>query len=139
MAADVTLLTTKAECDEALVGLTKERATYAHRDGNLSYADALAADRAITLKAQLGKATDDVAHYTAEAARTGLTPVEQRTAKRALITAIARRDTLTLNSTVVSGPLAYLADVDADQIDSQIATLDTAIQTVTDYRATLSV
>ena len=131
MAADVSLLTTKAECEEALDSLTKEKATYAHRDYNQSYADGLATDRATTLTAQLGKATDDVTRYTADVARTGLTPVELRTAQRALIGAIARRDNLRLSTAAVSGPTAYLADVDADQVDAQVATLEKAIQAVT--------
>ncbi|MCI1189229.1 hypothetical protein MON38_17530 [Hymenobacter sp. DH14] len=124
MAADVTLLTTKAECDQALDSLTKEKATYAYRDYTQTYADGRATERATTVAAQLAKATDDVAHYTTEAARTGLTPVELRAAKRALIAATSRRDNLTLSSETTSGPTAYLADVDADQVDAQIATLD---------------
>jgi len=36
-----------------------------------------------------------------------------------------------------AGPLAYLADVDADQVDAQIATLDAAIAAVTAHKNTL--
>jgi len=36
-----------------------------------------------------------------------------------------------------AGPLAYLADVDADQVDTQIATLDAAIAAVTAHKNTL--
>ena len=137
MPADINLLTTKAECDQALASLTKEKATYQHRDVNQSYADGLATDRAGTLAAQLAKATDDVTRYTADVARTGLTDAEKRAAQRALITATARRDTLRLNSAAVTGPPAYLADVDADQVNAQIATLETAIQAVTTRKAAL--
>jgi hypothetical protein len=137
MAADINLLTTQADCDQALASLTKEKGTYEHRDYNQSYADTQATDRATTVAAQLAKATDDVAHYTTEAARTGLTPAETRAARRALIAATARRDNLTLSSDSTTGSTAYLADVDADQIDAQIATLNTAIQAVTARKAAL--
>lgn len=137
MAADVTLLTTRAECDQALASLTKERDAYAHRDTNQTYADAQATDRAGTIATQLAKAQADVAHYTAEVARPGLSATELRTAKRALIAATSRRDNLALSSETTSGPTAYLADVDADQVDAQIATLDAAIQAVTAHKNTL--
>jgi hypothetical protein len=137
MAADVNLLTTKAECDQALASLTKEKGSYEHRDYNQSYADTQATDRATTLTAQLAKAADDVTRYTADVARTGLTEVEKRASQRALIAATARHATLQLNSAAVTGPPAYLADVDADQVDAQIATLDAAIQAVTNRKAAL--
>jgi hypothetical protein len=137
MAADVNLLTTKAECDQALESLTREKATYAHRDYNQTYADGVATDRATTLTAQLAKAADDVTRYTADVARTGLTDVEKRASQRALITATARHATLELNNAAVTGPTAYLADVDADQVDAQIATLATAMQAVMDRKDAL--
>ena len=137
MPADVSLLTTRAECDTALASLTKEKAAYERRDYNQTYADAQASDRATTTAAQLAKATADVAHYTAEAARPGLTEAELRTAKRALIAARSRRDNLELSGETTSGPSAYLADVDADQVDAQLATLDAAMQAVSARRATL--
>jgi len=131
------LLPTKAECDLALTSLTKEKGAYEHRDANQLYADGLATDRATTLAAQLAKATDDVTHYTAEVARTGLTAAELTVAKRALITATARRDNLRLSSAAVTGFSAYLIDVDADQVLAQIATLDAAIAAVTARKAAL--
>lgn len=137
MTADVTLLTTKAECDQALDSLTKEKASYAYRDYTQTYADGRAADRATTVAAQLAKATDDVAHYTAEVARTGLTPAQKTAAQRALIAATARKGNLELSSAAVTGPTAYLADVDADQVDAQLGTLDAAIQAVTARKAAL--
>ncbi|MGI4870919.1 MAG: hypothetical protein ACRYFX_07045 [Janthinobacterium lividum] len=139
MPADVTLLTTKAECDVALASLTKERATYAHRDYNQTYADGVATDRATTTTAQLAKAQDDVAHYTAEVARPGLKDSEKRATQRSLNAAVYRRDNLLLSNAAVSGPTAYLTDVDADQVDGQIAVLDAAIAAVTARKAALPV
>jgi hypothetical protein len=80
----------------------------------------------------------DAAHYTTEVARPGLTEVELRAAKRSLIAATSRRDNLQLSSETTSGSTAYLADVDADQVDAQITTLDAAIQAVTAHKDTLS-
>ena len=137
MAANTDLLTTKAECDTALDSLTKEKAAYQHRDGNQAYADGVADDRATTVAVRLAKALDDVARYTADVARTGLTPVEIRTAKRALIAATSRRDNLQLSSEATTGPTAFLAEVDADQVDAQIAALDVAIQAVQARKAAL--
>ena len=135
MPADITLLTTKADGDQALASLTKEKGTYEHRDYNQSYADGVATDRATTLTARLAKATDDVAHYIIEAARTGLIDGEKRATQRVLITVTARQANLQLNSAAVSGPTAYLVDVDSDQVDAQINTLNAAIQVVTTRKA----
>ena len=138
MAASLSTLTTRAECDDALKGLTAELATYQHRDSNTTYADGLAQTRATTTAGRLAKATDDVAHYTIEAARAGLTPTELRRAQGALITATAQHGRLALATTAQTGSEAYLADVDADQIDAQIATLTAAKTGVTAHRATLA-
>ncbi|TYZ10575.1 hypothetical protein FY528_08910 [Hymenobacter lutimineralis] len=136
--ADVTVLKTYADCDAALASLRKEKATYAHRDYNQSYAETQASDRATTLAAQHAKALDDVTRYTTDVARTDLTKQELTTARRNLIAATARRDSLALSMEAVSGAEAYLADVDADQVDAQLSTLDAAIAAVTAHRATLS-
>ena len=137
MPADITLFATKTDCDQALVlaSLTKEKGTYEHRDYNQSYADGVATDRATTLTARLAKATDDVAHYIIEAARTGLIDGEKRATQRVLITVTARQANLQLNSAAVSGPTAYLDDVESDQVDVQITTLNAAIQAVTTRKA----
>ncbi|RTQ49713.1 hypothetical protein EJV47_12940 [Hymenobacter gummosus] len=135
--ADVRMLKTKADCEAALTALRKERGTYAHRDYNQSYSETQNSDRASTLAAQHAKAVDDVTRYTADAARTDLTKQEMTTARRNLITATARRDSLALSMEGVSGADAYLAGVDADQVDAQIATLDRAIAEVTAHRDTL--
>ena len=139
MPADVTLLKTKAECDQAVASLTKEKTAYQHRDSSQEYADTLATDRATTVSAQLTKAIDDVAHFTTEVARPGQTPVEIRAAKRGLIAATSRRDNLLLSSETTSGPEAFLGEVDADQVDGQITVLDQAILNVKNHKDTLSV
>ena len=136
MSASLSLLTIRAECDEALAGLAAELATYQHRDSNIAWADGQAGTRATTTAARLAKATDDVAHYTAEAARAGLTPAEKLRAQNSLITATAQRDRLTLATGAQTGAAAYLSDV--DQLDAQIATLTAAQTAVTAHKATLA-
>ena len=138
MPANLNLLTTKAECDEALDSLAKERGAYAHRDTNDAYTDEVAADRASTTATRLAKALDDVARYTTDVARPGLTPVELRTARRALIAATSRRDNLQLSSEASTGPTAFLAEVDDDQVDTQLTTLDQTIQRVRTHKDTLT-
>ena len=136
MAASLSLLTTRAECDEVLAGLAAELATYQHRDSNISYADGQAATRATTVAARLAKAIDDVAHYTTEAARTGLTAAEKFRAENSLITAKTQRDRLTLTTGAQTGAAAFLTEVNGDQIDAQIAVLTTTQTAVTGHKAT---
>ena len=137
MAASLSTLTTRAECDEALTGLAAELASYQHRGSNITWADDQTTSRATTTATRLAKATADVAHYTTEVARTGQTAVELRRVQGALITATAQRDHLALATTALTGATAYLADVDADQVDGQIAILTAAQTAVTAHRATL--
>ena len=138
MAANLSLLTTRAECDEALAGLAAELKTYQHRDSNISFADDQAATRATTVAARLAKATDDVAHYTSEVARTGLSAAEKFRAENSLITANTQRARLTLTTGTQTGSVAFLSEVGGDQIDAQIAVLTTTQTAVTNHKATLS-
>lgn len=138
MAANLSLLTTRAECDEALAGLAAELKTYQHRDSNISYADDQAQTKATTTAARLTKAIDDVTHYTAEAARAGLTVAEKFRADNSLITAKTQRDRLTLTTGAQTGSAAFLSEVDGDQIDAQIAVLLTTQTAVTNHKDTLS-
>ena len=137
IAANISLFTTRAECDEVLAGLAAELKTYQHRDSNISYVDDQAETRATTTAARLAKAIDDVAHYTAEAARTGLIAAEKFRAENSLIAAKTQRDRLTLATGTQTGSAAFLSEVDGDQIDAQIAVLTTTQTAVTNHKATL--
>ena len=137
MAANLSLLTTRAECDEALAGLAAELKTYQHRDSNISYADDQAQTRATTTAARLAKATDDVAHYTAEVARTGLTAAEKFRAENSLITAKTQRERSALATGAQTGSVAFLSEVDGDQIDAQVDVLTRTQTAVTNHKATL--
>ncbi|MBG8553637.1 hypothetical protein [Hymenobacter guriensis] len=131
-------LKTQADCDAATASLTLELRTYQHRDYNLNYADENAATQATTNAARLAKATADVARYTEDLARPGQTPAEKTRTQLALITATAQRDRYALTSEALTGASAYLSDVDADQIDAQVAVLTAAKAAVAAHRATLS-
>lgn len=120
----------RLECTEALTSLQKELALYQHRDSNVVWADGQAADQAASRASRLAKATADVAHYTGEVARPGQTLVELTRNRKALISATAQRDVLTLDSAAQGGSVAYLTDVDADQLTAQVAVLTAAVQQV---------
>ena len=138
MTASLSLLTTRAECDEALASIAAKLAGYQHRDSNISWADDQAATRATTTAARLAKALDDVAHYTTEAARTGLTAAEKFRAENSLITAKAQRDRLTLAKGTQTGSVAFMSDVENDQNDAQIALLTATQTAVTNHKPTLT-
>ena len=139
MPASLAFLTTRAECDQVLTALAARLAVFRHRDDNQAYADEQAETRAATTAARLAKATDDVAHYTTEAARAGITAVEKLRAQNSLITATAQRDRLALATSSQTGPDAYMADVSDDLVDGQITVLTAAQTAVTAHRATLAV
>lgn len=138
MSANVNLLTTRAECDEALASLTREKASYDRSEYNDTYADNAAAYTASTNAKKLAKAEADVVRYTADAARTDVSPAELHAAKRALIDATARREKLLLSDPAATGPAAYLGEVNDDQNDGQLGILQGAIDDVKAHKDTLS-
>lgn len=136
MSASLSSLTTRAECDAALVLLAAKLAIFQHRDDNITFADDQATARASSTAARLAKAIDDVARYTADVARPGITAVEKLRAQNGLISATAQRDHLALATSAQTGADAYMVDVAADQVDSQIAVLTASQAAVTAHRAT---
>jgi hypothetical protein len=137
MALTLTLLTTKAECDEAFASLAAELDTYAQRDSNLDFADRQA-DRASTgAAAQLAGVTAEIAGLTAMLAVPGLSPAQRRTTESKLRRANDRKDNLTERGQARTGAAAFLAEVDAEQVAAQVATLTQAQAAVTAHRATL--
>ncbi len=137
MALDLTLLTTKAECDEVLSSLEAELDTYTHRDGNLDYADRQSGRINTDVAARLAGVNAEIAAYTAIAATPGLTPLMQKANASNLRRANDRKDNLSERGEKHTGSAAFLADVDADQIAAQVATLTAAQTAVTAHKATL--
>ena len=137
MALNLTLLTTKAECDEALADLAAELDTYQHRTTNLDYADRRA-DRVITdVSAQLAGVNAEIAAYTAILATPSLTASLRKTNESKLRRANDRKDNLNERGQSRTGSAAFLAAVDAEQVTAQVATLTSAQQSVTTRRAAL--
>jgi TctA family transporter len=136
MGLDLSKLTTRAECDEVLESLAAEQDTYQHRDGNLDYADRQAGRTGIT--AQLAGASAEIAGLEAMLAVPGLTAAQQRATSGKLRRANDRRDNLTERGQARTGALAFLADVDAEQVAAQVTVLTNAQTLVTAHKATLS-
>lgn len=137
MALNLNLLTTRAECDEALEDLAAELDTYQTRDANLGYADRQAGRTTTDVAVRLAAVGAEIAGLEAMLAVPGLTTAQQRTTTNKLRRANDRRDNLTERGQARSGAPAFLANVDADQIAAQVAVLTGAQTAVTNHRATL--
>lgn len=135
--ADLSKLTTRAECDEALESLAAELDTYQHRDSSLDYADRQAGRTTTTTTAQLAGVNAEIAGLEAMLAVPGLTATQQRTTSGKLRRANDRRDNLTERGQARTGATAFLADVDAEQVAAQVTVLTTAQTSVTSHKATL--
>ena len=138
MALTLSLLTTHAECDEALESLAAELDTYQQRDSNISFADRQAYRSTTTVSAQLAGVSAEIAGLEAMLATPGLSAAQQRSTSSKLRRANDRRDNLTERGQARTGAQAFLANVDSEQIDAQVATLTSAQSAVTAHRATLA-
>ncbi|PJJ53029.1 hypothetical protein [Hymenobacter chitinivorans] len=134
----ITFLKSRAECDAVLATLALKLRTYQHRDYNATFADETDELRTASTATRLAKAAAAVERYTQDLADPDLTKTEWTRIKQALITATAQRDRLELAVTDDTGADAYLADVDDDLLDGQVAILLAAQKAVTDHRATLA-
>ena len=137
MALDLTPLTTKAECDEALDSLAAELDTFQHRSGNMSYAATQAGRTSADVAAQLAGVNAEITAYTAILATPGLTTALRKTNESKLRRANDRKDNLTERGEARTGSAAFLANVDAEQLDAQVGTLTKAQVAVTNHKATL--
>ena len=137
MALDVPLLTTKAECDEALAGLAAELETYQHRTDNLDYA-AGQADRTLgDVTARLAGAQAEIDSYTAMLNVPNMPAALKKQTESRLRRAHDRKDNLSERSQARTGSPAFLAAVDAEQVAAQVATLTGAQQAVATRKAAL--
>ena len=137
MALNLSLLTTKAECDEAFESLAAELDTYQHRDSGLDYADRQADRSSAAVVAQLAGVNAEIAGLEAMLAVPGLTAAQQRTTSGKLRRATDRRDNLSERGQARTGAPAFLAAVDAEQIASQVAVLTDAQSQVVSRKAAL--
>ena len=137
MPLDVTPLTTRAECDEALAELNAELDGYAVRNTNLEYADRRAERTEADADGRLASVEAEIAAYTAILAAPGITPALRKQNETKLRRANDRKDNLTDRGSARTGVARLLAAVDAEQIAAQVAVLTQAKDEVTAHRATL--
>ncbi|AWM31605.1 hypothetical protein DDQ68_01645 [Hymenobacter nivis] len=131
------MLTTKADCDEALAGLAAELETYQHRNDNLDYA-AGQADRSLgDVTARLAGVQAEIDSYTAMLNVPNMPASLKKQTESRLRRAHDRKDNLSERTQARTGSPAFLAAVDAEQVAAQVATLTGAQQAVATRKAAL--
>ncbi|MFD2785481.1 hypothetical protein [Hymenobacter rubripertinctus] len=137
MPITLSLLTTRAECDEALADLNGELDGYQQRTSNLDYADRRTERTQADVDGRLAGAEAEIAAYEAIMAAPNLTPTLRRQTESKLRRANDRRDNLNDRGGSRSGVARLLSEVDADQVVAQVAVLTAVIGQVTTHRAAL--
>ena len=137
MPLDLTLLTTKAECDTALADLIAELDTVQQRDSNLDYQDRQAGRSADDVAGRLAGVNAEIASYTATLAQAGIPDSLRRQTQSKLRKANDRKDNLTERGEARTGAAAFQANVDAEQVAAQVTVLTTAQTQVTARKAAL--
>lgn len=137
MALDLTLLTTKAECDDALADLQAELDGYQHRSGNLSFAATQAGRSTADVTARLAGVQAEIDSYTAMLNVPNMPAALKKQTESKLRRATDRKDNLTERGEARTGAAAFLAAVDAEQVAAQVATLTSAQAAVSTHKATL--
>jgi chromosome segregation ATPase len=137
MTLDLTLLTTKAECDEALTELTAELEAYTNRTDNLDYAGRQADRAQSDVSARLAGVQAEIDSYTAMLQVPGLSVALKKQTESKLRRATDRKDNLAERGSARTGADAFLAAVDAEQLAAQVATLTAAQQAVATRKAAL--
>lgn len=130
MAYDVNKLKTRAQCLEAKKKLEAELDGYQNRDNNLAYQDRREGRTDETIAQRLAKATERVTSLTSQLANPNLMEDERTRLEGQLDTAEYQKRQLNRRSTSSGGVDEFLADVDSDQVDAQVALLTQAIAAV---------
>ena len=137
MALDLTLLTTKAECDTVLADLAAELDIYQVRDTALDFRDRQATRTKDDVTARLAGVEAEISAYTAILATPNLTEGLRKQNESKLRRATDRKDNLSERGAARTGAPAFLAAVDAEQIASQVTVLTDAQTQVTTRKAAL--
>ncbi|MBO0356498.1 hypothetical protein J0X19_00945 [Hymenobacter sp. BT186] len=137
MALDVTVLTTRAECDEVLDDLAAELDGYQQRTSNLEFADRRTSRSQADAAGQLAGVEAEIAAYTAILASPDITATMRKQNETKLRRANDRRDNLTDTGSSRSAASRLLAAVDTQQVQAQVDVLTEAQTQVTTHRATL--
>ena len=127
MAFDVNLLKTRAQCVAAKASLEAELDSYTVRNTNLDFRDRQAERSETSVASRLATATSQLTYATQELARPDLSDVDRSRYKAQQLTARHQKERLESRAEEEGGTTAFLADVDADQVDGQVAILTSAI------------
>lgn len=127
MAFDVNLLKTRAQCLAAKDALEAELDTYSNRDTNLDFRDRQAERSETSVASRLATATSQLAYATQELARPDLSEVDAKRYKTQQMKARHQKERLESQAEEEGGTAAFLADVNADQVDGQVTVLTAAI------------
>lgn len=127
MAFDVNLLKTRPQCVTAKASLEAELDGYSNKDQNLGFQDRQAGRSEASVASRLATATSQLAYFTGQLARPDLSDVDRRRYTGSQLSARFQKERLDLRAADEGGSDAFLADVDADQIDGQVAILTAAI------------
>lgn len=130
MTYDVNTLNDRAQCLEAQTSLEAELDGYQNRDQNLAFQDRQAGRTDASLASQLASANAQVAYLTQQLARPDLSVADRRRYEDQQLTATYQQARLTKRSANTGGAASFLADVDSDQIDAQVAVLSGALAAV---------
>ncbi|MDB5268870.1 MAG: hypothetical protein JWP58_1910 [Hymenobacter sp.] len=130
MAFDVNLLKTRAQCVAAKASLEAELDSYSNRDTNLDYRDRQAQRSETSVASRLATATSQLAYATQELDRAELSDADRKRYKAQQMTARHQKERLESQAEEEGGTSAFLADVDADQVDGQVTILTAAITAV---------
>ena len=138
MPADVILLKTFADCDEATTTLGDELDMYQNKDQNLDYADRRDGRVVASVTGQLAGVNAKIDAYTATLTQPNLPADERENTELLKMGAEYQRARLTRSAKTRTGASAFLADVDADQVEGQVTILTTTRARVVTHRATLT-
>ena len=130
MAYDVNLLKTRQQCQDAQASLEAELDGYQNRDQNDAYRERRSSRTDAASTSRLSTYTDQVTYLTDQLARPNLSAADRQRYNDQLLTANYQKARLTNRAANAGGTAAFLADVDEDQIDAQVALLTQAIADV---------
>lgn len=137
MPLNVSVLTTRAECTEALADLNGELDGFQQRTSNLAFAGRQSGRTEAEANARRAGATAEISAYTAILAQPDLPADMRRLNESKLRRANDRLDNLNDRGSARTGAAALLAEVDAEQVTAQVAVLTDAIAQVTARRDAL--
>lgn len=132
-------LTDRAQCDSATAEIDFEMLTFTARDVNANLTDVRADRTQTTTTAQLAQVNGKIASTDAVLASPGIDAETRETATDERAALLVRRTALTKRNRLATGVTRFLADVDVEQIDAQVAVLNTVKAGIATHRATLAV